>query len=283
MMLARSHPRRLQRRALYWVLSGTTALGLVAAMPQPAYSFSWLEILRRGAQVYQLSTISDEREVKLGNRIHQQLTQKRIELYRDPALNQYVKRIGQRLVERSTRSDIPYKFHIVRDDSINAFAVPGGHIYVNTGLLQLADNEAELAGVLGHEIAHVAARHAIEQMRQQAIAQGVLSAAGLDESQAVQIGVELALNRPNSREDELEADRLGLQMMAKSRYAPIATVTFLQKLQQQQQSGSPPTFLSTHPGIDQRITQLRQELPEDSRSGTGLDEDTYQWRTRKLR
>ena len=102
-------------------------------------------------------------------------------------------------------SDVAYTFQVVKDDSINAFATAGGYVYVTTGLLKAADNEAQLAGVLPHEIGHIAERHLIEQMQETAIARGLTSAAGLDENTAVQLGVELALLRHNSRFDEFQA------------------------------------------------------------------------------
>ncbi|MFB2771184.1 M48 family metalloprotease [Pelatocladus sp. BLCC-F211] len=120
----------------------------------------------------------------------------------------------------------------------------GGYVYVTTGLLKAADNEAQLASVIAHEIGHIASRHAIEQMRETAIARGVATAAGLERSTAVQIGVDLALQRPNSREDEFEADRKGLRTLGRAGYAESAMIAFMQKLLQKR---SLPTFLSTHP------------------------------------
>ncbi|MDV3351943.1 M48 family metalloprotease [Leptothoe sp. LEGE 181152] len=96
------------------------------------------------------------------------------------------------------RRQISYTFQVIEDDGVNAFATLGGFVYLNTGLLQTADNEAQLASVIAYEIAHVDRRHAVQQLQQAAIAQGILTAGGVDQSAAIALGVELALHRPNS-------------------------------------------------------------------------------------
>ncbi|MGB7521908.1 MAG: M48 family metallopeptidase, partial [Spirulinaceae cyanobacterium] len=236
---------RSRRRWLYGLVAVISAFSFSVATPQPGYSASWLELLLRGIQIIQLSNISNNQEVDLGKRINQQIS-RQVPISRNKQLTSYINEIGQNLAANSTRTDIPYTFQVVEDKSINAFATMGGFAYVHTGLINAADNEAELASVMAHEIAHVTARHAVNQMKESAIQQGILSAAGLDRSQAVQIGVQLALSLPNSRSDELEADELGLNSLVKTGYAPIGAVTFMKKLQQKS-SGAPPEFLSTHP------------------------------------
>lgn len=273
--------KRTQRRCLYALISITTAFGLVVGTPQPSYALSWLELLFRGAQIFQISNLSDSQEVKLGKQINQQLLESgQFKLYENRAVNQYVDRIGQRLVPFSDRPDIPYIFQVVQDDNINAFATMGGYVYVTTGLIRAADNEAELASVIAHEIAHISERHAVEQMRQRAIAQGVLSAAGLDESTAVQIGVELAIQRPNSRQDELDADAEGLETLEAAGYAPSAFASFLAKLQGQ---GGVPAFLSTHPSPSNRIERIEEIANANNGTvGDGLNEQAYRQNIRPL-
>jgi predicted Zn-dependent protease len=270
----------LLKRWHYGLVSLLVAMGLVVTAPQVAQGFSLFDVLFRGVQVFQLSNMSDEQEVNLGRQINQQLVENQITLSRDRQLNAYVNRIGQRIVPHSDRPNIPYTFQVVQDDSINAFATMGGFVYIHTGLMATADNESELASVVAHEIGHITARHAVEQMKQQAIAQGLLSAAGLDESNAVQIGVELAVSRPNSREDELEADQKGLDSLTKSGYAPIGMISFMEKLQQQ--GGSPPSFLSTHPATGDRIEALKAQINNPTQ-GDGLNPQLYQRRTQALR
>ena len=157
----------------------------------------------------------------------------------------------------------------------------GGYVYVNTGLIAAADNEAELASVIGHEIGHIVGRHSVKQMKQRAISQGLLSAAGLDRSNAIQIGVELAVSRPNSRSDELEADRFGLDNMIKANYAPAGMLGFMNKLLKK--GGSAPSFLSTHPATSERIEILQQKIdPATANNGTGLDNRAYKNRVSSL-
>jgi predicted Zn-dependent protease len=270
----------MQKRWRYGLVSLLIATGLVIGTPQVAQGFSFFDLLFRGVQVFQLSNMSDQQEVKLGRKINQQLVENEITLSDNSQLNAYVDRIGQRLVPHSDRPGLPYTFQVVEDDSINAFATMGGFVYINTGLIATADNESELASVVAHEIGHIASRHAVEQMRQRAIAQGLLSAAGLDESNAVQIGVELAVSRPNSRQDELEADERGLRMLRQAGYAPIGMVTFMEKLQRQ--GGAPPSFLSTHPATGQRIQVLKAQMNNPTQ-GDGLNAQIYQQRTQALR
>ncbi len=271
-----------RRRWMYGIVSLIFAMGIVVSNPQPTKAASWIELLIRGAQIFQLSNISDKQEVQLGKEINQELIKSgRAKIYRKEEINRYVNQIGQRLARTSERSNIPYTFQVVDDKGVNAFATAGGYVYVNTGLMKRAENEAELASVIGHEIGHIVGRHAIEQMREAAIAQGVLSAAGLERSQAVQIGVELALNRPNSRGDELEADRFGLDNIIKTGYAPSGMVSFMKKLLQG--GNSSPTFLSTHPATSERIKRLQQSIgSKNANAGNGLNSRAYKNKIRSL-
>ncbi|MBW4619618.1 MAG: M48 family metalloprotease [Cyanosarcina radialis HA8281-LM2] len=245
-----------QRRHWYYpLISLSVAAGITIGTPQTVSAQPWFELLFRGAQIFQLYSISDEEEVRLGRQINQQLVGQEVQLYRNANANRYVDRIGQRLANNSTRPDIPYTFQIVRDERVNAFATAGGYVYVTTGLLNAVDNEAQLAAVIAHEIGHIAERHAIEQMREIAIARGVATAAGVEDNALVGIGVELALNRPRSRADEYEADRLAVENLARTGYSPVALINFLEKLRNQP---SPPAFLSTHPATDDRIARLQE-------------------------
>lgn len=272
--------RHTYRRWLYGLMSAVIALSLIVATPQPSQAISWFDLILRGIQVIQLSSLSDSQEVSLGEQINEELVNNEFQLYTNDSVTDYVDEVGQRLVPNSARPEIPYVFQVVRDDAVNAFATMGGYVYVTTGLLEAADNEAELAGVLGHEIGHIAGRHAVKQMREMAIAQGVLTAAGLDTSTAVSIGVELALRRPNSREAEFEADELGLANMRDTGYAPIAMVTFMEKLLG---GGGIPTFLSTHPATSDRIDALNAMLDSSTAStGEGLNSNNYRSRISEL-
>ena len=271
--------RPLRRRWFYPLLSLVVALGISVGSPR-SQAIPLPELILRGVQVIQLSNVSDKQEVQLGKQINQQLLSREFKLYRNSDVNRYVDQIGQRLVPNSARPNIPYTFQVVENDSVNAFATMGGFVYVTTGLMKTADNEAELASVIGHEIGHIASRHAVEQMRETAIASGVASVAGLDRNAVANIGVELALRRPHSRQDEFEADRTGLKTVTGAGYAQSAMISFLEKLKG---SGSVPSFLSTHPATGDRIAALKRAIDSQKANvGEGLDTATYKAQIRPL-
>ncbi|MBW4653306.1 MAG: M48 family metalloprotease [Kaiparowitsia implicata GSE-PSE-MK54-09C] len=274
---------QLRRRWLYGFMAAVMAVSIIALSPMPSQAQRvprWLNILLQGVQYVQLANMSDRQEVELGGRINQQLTSRQFRVYNNREVNEYINDLGQRLAEVSDRPNIPYTFQVVAMDQINAFATMGGYVYLTTGLLRAAENEAEVVGVLGHEIGHVVARHAVQQMRDRALAAGVATAAGVDNNAAIAIGVELAVNRPNSRRDEYEADDLGLRNMVDAGYAPRGFVDFMEKLRGR--SGTP-TFLNTHPAPDDRIERLNQSIdPATADVGAGLDPAAYRARIRPL-
>ncbi len=271
-----------KRKLLYSTISLTVALGLVFTDVRVSQAIPWGELFLRGVQAIQISNLSDQQEVEFGNQIRQQLlSQGKIRLYRNEELYGYVNQIGRRLVKVSTRPNLPYRFEIVDDPQVNAFATMGGYIYLHTGLIATAANEAELASVIAHEIGHVVARHSQKQIRQQAITQGLLTAAGLNKTNVVQLGVTLALDLPYSRQDEYEADAIGLQILSDAGYAPRAMVDFMQKLGKS--GGKVPTLLSTHPNGADRAIALDQKIPRQmAYRGNGLDKEAYQYNIRSL-
>jgi predicted Zn-dependent protease len=267
---------------LYLLVSLLLAVTIILTTPQISQGRSWLDLLRQGIQVIQLSRLSDSQEVQLGGQINQALLQNnKVKLYRNPNISRYVTSVGQRLAKSSDRPNIPYTFSVVEDEGINAFATMGGFVYVHTGLISKVANEAELAGVIAHEIGHIAGRHAIENLRKAAIAQGLLTAAGLDRETFVQLGVQLAYNLPNSRQAELEADRLGLGNLEQAGYAPIGMLTFMEKLMKYRSSA--PEFLSTHPATGDRLEALEAAVdPATVNKGDGLNAKAYQSKIRAL-
>lgn len=269
------------RRFWYGLVGLIVAFSISLLNVRPSYGFSWLELMIRGIQIVQISNISNSQEVELGKAIDRELISSgRVKIDRNPQITRYIQQIGQQLAKTSQRPDLPYTFQVVDDNNINAFATMGGYVYLNKGLIATADNEAELASVIGHEIGHIVARHGVEQMRDRAISQGLLSAAGLDRNNAIQIGVELAVSRPNSRSDELEADRLGLENLKKANYAPAGMLGFMEKLLKK---SSTPSFLSTHPATSDRIRILQQQIdPQTANLGNGLDRSTYRAKIRSL-
>ncbi|MEB3336369.1 MAG: M48 family metallopeptidase [Leptolyngbyaceae bacterium] len=279
--------RRSQRPWFYPLLSCAIAFSLFLGTALPTQAISWSDLFRVVPQVVQfvqLSNLSDRQEVEIGQQINNQLLGSEFKLYRNPAVNEYVNQIGQRLAAKSDRPTLPYKFQIVEDKAVNAFATMGGFVYVTTGLMQTADNEAQLASVIGHEIGHIGGRHLVTQMRETAIQRGIATATGLDRSTAVGIGVELALNRPNSRQAELDADQRGLQNLRKAGYAPSAMIAFMEKLLKN--SSNTPGFLnilSTHPATAERISALKGKIdPARANIGDGLSSSTYRVRLKAM-
>ncbi len=272
--------RSFRHRWLYPLISITVTLSILLSSTVATLAIPLPELIFRGIQVIQLSNLSARQEVAIGEQINQELLTKQVKLFRNPEAQNYINQIGQRLAQASDRPNIPYTFQVIDDHNVNAFATMGGFVYVNTGLIAAADNEAELASVMAHEIGHIAGRHAIKQMRQSAVAAGVATAAGVDRNKLVQIGVELALNRPKSREAEYEADRMGLATLARAGYAPRGAVDFMTKLLQ---SGSPPTIISTHPATRDRISAMQQMLdPSLVNSGDGLDSNSYRTTVQRI-
>lgn len=240
-----------------------------------------LRVLPSAIQIIQLSSIGDNEEVSLGQQIDRQIQQE-VRISRDPAANALVTRLGQILVPTSDRPSIPYTFRVVDDNNLNAFATMGGFVYINTGTIAAADNVAQLASVIGHEMGHISGRHSLEQMRQMAIAQGIATIAGVADDRLVGIGVNLALRLPNSREAEFDADRRGLINITRSGFAASAMPAFMQKLASSRGGGAP-TFLSTHPATGERIAALNQSIQANNLNTTdGLNDADYQriWRSR---
>ena len=272
--------RLWQRRCLYPFISVSVAVMICLGTPLLSKAIGFGDLIRIVPQVTQilnLSNISDRQEVDLGQQMNQEIQQE-VRISRNSQLNSYVEQIGRRLAANSTRPNIPYTFQVVEDPAVNAFATAGGFIYVNTGLLKTADNEAEFASVLAHEMGHIEGKHLIKQMRQRAIASGVASVSGLDRSKAVGIGVQLALNLPRSRQDEFDADKRGLANITRTGYAQSAMVSFMKKLQG---SSSVPAFLSTHPGASDRVISLQNQIKnQPSRQNYGLDNPVYQSKMR---
>jgi len=212
---------------------------------------------------------SAEEEHRIGHQVMVQIRQSR-EFVDDPELQAYVQKLGERIARGAGRSD--FRFFIIRDPSINAFALPGGYIGLNTGLIMHASNESELAAVLAHEIEHVMQQHWSRMMAARKQRSGLTAAALLASmilassgQQAGEAGIALtsAINTTQelsySRDFEREADRLGIQLLAKSGYRPGAMADFFEKLQKSARlsdSGAP-EYMRTHPVTTNRIAEAR--------------------------
>jgi len=207
-----------------------------------------------------------EKEIAMGKQYAQEV-EASVKLVQDPVVNEYVNRIGQNLV-RNSDAKVPFTIKVVDSDEINAFALPGGFFYVNSGLILAADNEAELAGVMAHEIAHVAARHSMRQMTRanlMNLGSIPLIFMGGWAGYAIRSAAGFALPMTFltfSRGFEAEADYLGLEYMYKTGYDPQAFVAFFEKLQakEKKKPGTLAKAFSTHPQTPDRIEKSQEEI-----------------------
>ncbi|MFL6438225.1 MAG: M48 family metalloprotease [Terriglobales bacterium] len=207
-----------------------------------------------------------EQEIQAGQEAAAQTNKQYPILPDSNPVTQYVQQLGRKLVQYAPGEKWPYSFHVVNQKEINAFAVPGGPLYVNVGTIQAADNEAQLAGVMAHEISHIVQRHSTRAATKQYKAQvglGILGAilGGSAGGQLAAAGISFAAGSyflKNSRQAEKEADLLGTDIMYDAGYDPIQLPTFFQKIQEEGSQG--PQFLSDHPDPGNRIEYVRQEI-----------------------
>ena len=215
-----------------------------------------------------LDFYSMEREIALGKQLAQEV-EKSAKFIDDPVVNEYVNRVGQNLV-RNSDAKVPFTIKVIDSDVVNAFALPGGFFYVNSGLILHADEESELAGVMAHEIAHVCARHGTKQATKGEIVQLAsipamifipYTWAGYAIYQGMNFAIPLTFLK-FSRADEKEADYLGLQYMYKAGYDPNSFVTFFEKVEadEKKQPGTIPKVFSTHPPTPDRIEAMQKEI-----------------------
>ena len=222
----------------------------------------------RSARYSNAGLLSESDEIKLGMQLHREVTKKfnltNVGLDR-------VERVGQRCAKASLRPNMLYKFHVVQSREINGFSLPGGHVYITTALLRLA-NDNELASVLAHEIGHIVARHSLKTLQKSQeydeIAKSIGELTGVAGSAARDIGVALGqmlgsqLLTSHSRDEEREADFLGVRGMARAGFDPQGMITMFQKLQriEEQDSSLLGTLFSDHPDAGERIENTRYEI-----------------------
>jgi predicted Zn-dependent protease len=215
-----------------------------------------------------LNWYSIEKEIALGKQLAQEV-ERQAKIIDDPIIAEYVNRVGQNLV-RNSDAKVPFTIKVIDTEDVNAFALPGGFFFVNSGLILKADSEAELAGVMAHEIAHVAARHGTRQATRAEVAQlatiplifmGGWAGYGVRQAASVLIPVGFL---QFSKAFESEADMLGLQYMYKTGYDPEAFVDFFEKIEslEKKKPGTMAKVFSTHPPTEDRIVTAQKNIQE---------------------
>ncbi len=230
--------------------------------------------------------ITPEQEVALGLQAAPEMAQQFGGLDPDPQAQARLDQIGEQLVSRSAAAQSPYRFefHVLDDpETINAFALPGGQIFITEGLLRRLKTEGQIAGVLGHEIAHVVARHGAEHIAKQQLTQGLTGAAVLatydpsdpssQSSAAVAAMIGQLVTMRFGREDELESDRLGVRFSGEAGYDPRSLIALMKILEESSQGNRPPEFFSTHPKPENRIQRIQAAIQERFANGvpSGLE------------
>ena len=212
-------------------------------------------------------------EIALGLQAAPQMSMQYGGEYPDQQMQALVDTIGERIVQSSDLQETGYQFdfHLLADDTtVNAFALPGGQVFVTVGLLKLLQTEGELAGVIGHEIGHVVARHSAEHMAKAALTEGLTGAAVMaayDPSDPKSVGaaqmaalVGQMVNMKFGRDDELESDKLGVRFIGAAGYDPRAMIRVMEVLAQASGGSRQPEFLSSHPNPDNRIERIQQAI-----------------------
>lgn len=219
--------------------------------------------------------LSPQQEVALGLQAAPEMAQQHGGLHPDAEAQAVVDRVGRRIVERSAARDSPYQyeFHVLADEEmINAFALPGGQVFITAGLLKRMQTEGQLAGVLGHEIGHVVARHGAEHLAKARLTQGLTGAAVLAtydpenpasrNSAAVAALIGNLVNMRFGRNDELESDKLGVRFTAEADYDPRAMLEVMRVLAESASGPRPPEFFSTHPNPERRVERIQAAIAE---------------------
>jgi predicted Zn-dependent protease len=222
--------------------------------------------------------MTPEQEVALGLRSAPEMAQQFGGEDPDPAAQRFVQEVGRRVQSRSRASQTPYEFHfelLADPETVNAFALPGGPVFITRGLYKRLQNEGQLAGVLGHEIGHVVGRHSSEQMAKSQLAQTLVGAAGVAASdsghgqEAVQIGAFVAqmAQLRYGRQDELQADTLGVDFMSEAGYDPRGMVEVMKILESASGGQRAPEFMSSHPDPGNRVGVIQAEIEKKFPSG----------------
>jgi predicted Zn-dependent protease len=237
--------------------------------------------------------ITTQQEVQAGAEYAAEIN-RQLPLLRDASANQYVNDLGRRIARTADQRGIPYTFYIVNSDVVNAFAIPGGHVYINRGLIERSDNMSELAGVLGHEIGHVVERHAVERIQKSQNANtmlGVLYGVLLrrNPGQVEQAGIQIggsAIFAGYSRDAEREADRVAVAYLTRTGISPQGMVSMFQQLMEEQRRAPSrvESWFATHPLSQERISNTQANInATPGATSASLTRDTQEFQRFRAR
>lgn len=225
-------------------------------------------------------SISEEQEIALGLQAAPEMAQQHGGLHPDQQAQAVVDRVGESLVRNSAAAQTayPFEFHLLADpQTVNAFALPGGPCFITAALYSRLESEGQLAGVLGHEIGHVVARHGAQRIAQQELTQGLSGAVvlatydpnnpGSQRTAMIAMMIGNLINMKYGREDELQSDRLGVRFMAEAGYDPRALIGVMKILEEASGGGGQPEFFSTHPNPENRIARIQEAIQEEFPNG----------------
>jgi len=258
-------------------LRGAVALVVTLALVLAPLAQAARTLLKPGWNMF-----SAQQDIEVGQQVSKEAEQQ-LRMLNDRRVDNYLNNLGRKLAAKAPGEKYPYQFKVVNDRAINAFALPGGPIYINRGVIEAADNEAQLAGVIAHEISHVALRHGTNQASKASAAQmplailgGMLGSNSVGATLA-QLGASFAVNSillKYSRTAEKQADIMGTQILYDSSYDARAMAQFFEKIQAQDQGGQPVEFFSNHPNPGNRIQSVNQEIDNLGGARRGYNTDS---------
>jgi hypothetical protein len=258
------------------------AVALVAGLALVLVPLAWADRtqLKPGWNMF-----STQQDIEVGQQVSRD-AEKQVRMLNDSRVDNYLNNLGKRLSAHAPGYKFPYTYKAVNDRAINAFALPGGPVYINRGVIEAADNEAQLAGVMAHETSHVALRHGTNQASKASAAQmplailGGLLGSNSTGAALAQLGAGFTVNSillKYSRTDESQADIMGTQILYDSGYDPRAMAQFFEKLQAVDKGGHPVEFFSDHPNPDHRIERVDQEIDQLGGSPRGSKTDSREF------
>lgn len=269
---------RNRRIRLFMAGSLTAALGVLATVPFnmggcSASNLNVAGLVNAGGKAIKAGSLDQRHERAIGESVSLALTNE-YGVTTNQELARYVVMVGQTVASRTPRADKQWVFGVLETQEVNAFSGPGGYVWITRGAVEHMQNEAELAGVLGHEIGHVVKQHGLQAAKQAGLADAAVTAVQSSNDMTEFNGLsdkvaDIIIKRGFSQPQEFEADAMSVKFVAAAGYDPNGFLHFLERIRQQQKSGGP-TLFSTHPGMDERIKRVTAEISSAGTAGHGV-------------